>query len=484
MGTHKKMNTNITETISAINEACTTAGVKYKQYSCKKVSWDDVQRGTVGGGLSCWGSNITDTYLKAKVGQTLFTIRSDNWNEKLGCVTSDQIAMVQGNQVFNNDLKPITLKTFLKNVKTYGEYAGIDIESLDDRISDKKVSVRFQTTFIPVNESKKASLEFTTEAYNYNTKSDENPRNLIVLCTSQGIAVQQDGTGAKRIFHHKLQSGATGKIDRHWLEAEKSTHKVGGQQVETEDEKRDALNRGKATSSVIGVKGLGTRFNVLMTLQIPLQQKEYKRRVFTQMKGNPLKNGKACHCEACKSNLPNLYNAMYDVGEYIVDETQYKNKLFVKTLSAKTIVIDYDDKSTVKSLKDKIYSAEGIPQECQRLIWSQSQLSDNEQLVSYGIKAQDTIYLVLKLSKDNLYDQDTFEDSKFGNSGQIFVKTLTGNTVCVGFDSEDTVELIKERIQDKEGIPPISKELSLQVNNWTMVEQCPIIIFKRNLRFT
>merc|ERR1711879_86073 len=141
MGT-QKMNTNISETISAINEACTTAGGKYKQYSCKTVSWDDVQRGTVGGGLSCWGSNITDTYLKSKDGRRLFTVRSDNWNEKLGHVSSNQIALVQGNQNnTNKELSPITLRSFLQNAKKCGNYAGLDVESLEKVDLDQKVSV-------------------------------------------------------------------------------------------------------------------------------------------------------------------------------------------------------------------------------------------------------------------------------------------------------------------------------------------------------
>ena len=38
-------------------------------------------------------------------------------------------------------------------------------------------------------------------------------------------------------------------------------------------EKHDALARGKATAAVIGTRAMGTRFNVLMTIQIPLQQK-------------------------------------------------------------------------------------------------------------------------------------------------------------------------------------------------------------------
>merc|ERR1711998_415132 len=121
-------------------------------------------------------------------------------------------------------------------------------------------------------EDTKATLEFATEAYNYNTRSDADPRNLILLCTTQGIALQQDGKGKKRLYHHAVDS--ENKIHRYWLEAERSKHKVGGEQKETKEERDDAIARGKATSSVIGIKSMGTRFNVLMTIQIPLEQKK------------------------------------------------------------------------------------------------------------------------------------------------------------------------------------------------------------------
>lgn len=294
----------VNETIKAINEACKTKGGVYKGYSCKTVSWDDVKRGNVGGNLSCWGANITDTYLTAKDGRRLFTVRSDNWNEKLGVVSTSDVAIVQGNQnpesnipdstgknflmrLFTKnqrdpsgtqstgattpELKPITLKNFLENAKQYGSYAGLKTENLSNEILDKKCSIRFQTTFLPVADNDKATLEFATEAYNYNTTSDADPRNLILLCTTQGIALQQDGRGKKKIFHHAVDSES--KIHRYWLEAERSKHKVGGEQKESKEEREDAIIRGKATSSVIGIKAMGTRFNVLMTIQIPLAQK-------------------------------------------------------------------------------------------------------------------------------------------------------------------------------------------------------------------
>ena len=126
-------------------------------------------------------------------------------------------------------------------------------------------------------------------------------------------------------------------------------------------------------------------------------------------------------------------------------------EIFVERVQGKILVISVGVVESVESVKATIQNLTGIPPKLQQLYFGDILIQNDTKISDYDIQEYSLLRLVSSATMDS--------SQALAPVFQIFLKTLHEKTIILTVRASDSVESLRDKIQDREGIPPDSQKV-------------------------